>query len=533
MKTFKNISSLIICLLLLVCTMAAAQPEADFKKLSKTYTLHADGSMELRCVKELTLNTHIAMNSLYGETFIVYNPQYQSVKFHTTYTKQADGTIVKVPENAFNEVLPRTAADAPAYNHLKEMVVTHTGLELGATIYLDYSVLTKPGYYPALDICETLQEQSPVKEYTLSINIPAGLTLNYVLSGSKVKPVVKDVNGSKQYQWIVKNIPAASLAQFKPLDDPSVPRLAATTYLSNEAALTAWSYQCDLSLNDESKAFTKSLLNGIESKDKLISQLHNYVVKQISTVNLPLEDTGYKLRNNNDVLRSSYGTPAEKTVLLMAMLQLAGFNPEQIVVYPSEQLTGLKPIREFAIRCNERYLSAVKSSNSIPQRGELDKVLSVSYDQITPLEIKAQPVINTAKHNVPASELQARCGDAPYFVYTLTTENLGVKSWGMDRLNSKRKEMLEIPYLTKDVYTYTITLPEGMTMQTLPSEINLSEPFGKLNISISQQDSIITVNRSIELTKLQIMPNEYAAFRNMINTWNDNTTNQLIIEQNK
>lgn len=28
------------------------------------------------------------------------------------------------------------------------MVVVHTGLELGATIYLDYSVVTRPGYLP-------------------------------------------------------------------------------------------------------------------------------------------------------------------------------------------------------------------------------------------------------------------------------------------------------------------------------------------------------------------------------------------------
>ena len=54
------------------------------------------------------------------------------------------------------------------------MVVVHTGLELGATIYLDYSIITKPGYYPALDINERLQETSPVKECKVSISVPEG-----------------------------------------------------------------------------------------------------------------------------------------------------------------------------------------------------------------------------------------------------------------------------------------------------------------------------------------------------------------------
>lgn len=39
------------------------------------------------------------------------------------------------------------------------MVVTHTGLELGAAIYWDYTILTKP----EIDIDEIIQEQSPVE----------------------------------------------------------------------------------------------------------------------------------------------------------------------------------------------------------------------------------------------------------------------------------------------------------------------------------------------------------------------------------
>lgn len=53
---------------------AKAASEAEFGKLAKTYTLHKDGSQEMRVYKELTLFTHAAMNGLYGESFIVYNP---------------------------------------------------------------------------------------------------------------------------------------------------------------------------------------------------------------------------------------------------------------------------------------------------------------------------------------------------------------------------------------------------------------------------------------------------------------------------
>ena len=168
MTKIVNKFALLLCLLALTASLFAA-PEAEYRKLSKAYILNADGSQEFRYNMELTLFTHTAMNGTYGESFIVYNPQYQELKINASYTKQKDGNIVKTPDNAFVEVLPRTAADAPAYNHLKEMVVVHTGLELGATIYLDYTLTSKPGYLPELDIYDELLQTSPVKEYTVSL----------------------------------------------------------------------------------------------------------------------------------------------------------------------------------------------------------------------------------------------------------------------------------------------------------------------------------------------------------------------------
>ena len=117
------------------------------------------------------------MNGTYGESFIVYNPQYQELKINSSYTKQKDGTIIKTPDNAFVEVLPRNAADAPAYNHLKEMVVVHTGLELGATIYLDYTVTSKPGYLPEVDIFEELLQSSRSQRTCLHTDKQSGKSI--------------------------------------------------------------------------------------------------------------------------------------------------------------------------------------------------------------------------------------------------------------------------------------------------------------------------------------------------------------------
>lgn len=97
--------------LLLLCLFALTLPvtarEAEFKKIKESWTLQADGTQVYRQSKVLTLYTHTVMNRTYGESFITYDPRYQTLQIHESYTRQKDGNIIKTPANALVEVLPR------------------------------------------------------------------------------------------------------------------------------------------------------------------------------------------------------------------------------------------------------------------------------------------------------------------------------------------------------------------------------------------------------------------------------------------
>ena len=86
------------------------------------------------------------------------------------------------------------------------MVIVHTGLELGATIYLDYSVVTRPGYLPELDVCEQVEELSPIREYVFSLSVPESKPLHYEWLNGKIAPVVKTADGMKTVTWTLKNV---------------------------------------------------------------------------------------------------------------------------------------------------------------------------------------------------------------------------------------------------------------------------------------------------------------------------------------
>lgn len=442
MKILKYISTALISTMAMI-SFAFAAPEADFNKIVKNYTLNPDGSMEFRFQKELKINTHLALNNLYGENFIIYNPEFQELKFHSAYTRQADGTIIQMPANAYNEVLPSGAADAPAYNHLKEMVVTHTGLELGATIYLDYSILTKAGYYPQLEIDELLQELGPVKEYTIIVTTPETQPFNYSLTGSTVKPTITRQENMKQISWTLKNIPAASQESFCPVNKNEIPRFTASSYASQVSALEFLDKHLSTTLDENGVNFTKELVKNSENEIDKILDIQQYVAKQVANCRLTLDNTGYQIRPPHEVLRTSYGTPAEKSGLLAAMLKAVNLNPAIAVIYPgtlSASSKGLKSIKDFKVHINYQgtpiFLSATSSlSMPLELRGSRDETWLLSNGNVTPLKITESREESRAKIDIKIDatkatlngDVQISDGLTPYLSTKETENNLKAK----------------------------------------------------------------------------------------------------------
>ena len=175
--------------------------DAVFEKIEKTYTLNDNGSIDYRYYKKLKLITHHSFNRLYGETFIVYNPLHQQVQINKAIVTQKDGKVIKAPENAFNEILPQFAADAPYYNHLREMVVTHAGTDIDAVIELDYTIHTDPGYFPALMADEVLSESSPVLQEVIIVKLPDWKNLHYKVFNLRTAPVVTKSGGFNEYRF--------------------------------------------------------------------------------------------------------------------------------------------------------------------------------------------------------------------------------------------------------------------------------------------------------------------------------------------
>lgn len=329
----KKIFSLLFVSLLIISAAYPQSPDAVYKKLIKEYTLNADGSTSLRVYKELKFISFLAMNRLYGETFIVYNPQYQKLTINSSYTVMNDGKKVVNPENAFNEVLPGFAADAPCFNGLREMVVTHTGLDLGATVFLDYTVETRSEYYPYLMGLEVIGESSPVENFEVTVNIPQGKKLNYKILNLTQPPDRQTVNGKDSYRWLFKSVPALSNEPLHEKDLNSTPQISFSTVTHQELMNWLGSFgSLNPILNKELTAKADELVQGETDELKIILKVNNWLNTNIETVNVPAIYYGYKPRLTGDVYQSAYATRPEKAVLMSHMLNYLKMNAQPVFI---------------------------------------------------------------------------------------------------------------------------------------------------------------------------------------------------------
>lgn len=533
----------ILGMLLLAVLPVKAESEAEFRKLSKTYTLRADGSQELRVQKELTLFTHAAMNGLYGETFIVYDPEFQELTIHESYTRQKDGTVIKTPSNALVEVLPSSAANAPAYNHLKEMVVVHTGLELGATIYLDYSIVSKAGYLPELDVCCPVKELSPVKEFIFRLNVPAGKSVRYELLNASAKPVIAQGNGMKSFIWTLKDVaprPYAypsgrgNLGLVQAVASGMMPVFVASTWPGYTEAVKYLQKQFAVGNTSVVEGKVAELTQGLEGNPQAMrNAIANYMagLYQLGHCNVSLQDAGYRLRPASEVITSAYGTQAELVNLDVTLQRAAGLEAEVAVCALRPSVDGNRGLATV--------MSLVCQSKKMPEKVALtgtEEACLQPFMTITDLQGKklmlesylgAKEVRTTDTLEVKSDKLQEL---ADGWGIVPLSDPTPVRSLYAYAGNTSISEKILLPRMVDCALETIVRLPEGMKWSG-HADKEISNACGKVVFSYKAVKGGVKVTRSIRIDRQLQTPANYKELYALLSEWRDTNNHTLVVKK--
>jgi hypothetical protein len=581
-----------------------SEPESDavFEKITIEYTLNEDGTQEYRYYKKLKLLSHFSFNRLYGETFIIYNPQYQSLKVNLAQTTHSNGNITPSPGNAFNEVLPSFAARAPSYNHLREMVVTHTGTEPDAVIELDYVLHTNAGYFPGLMADEILTESSPVLFKEIIIKIPANQELNYKVFNYRTGPEVTTSNNQKVFRFSFSGIKADTRESHQPGNNLHLPRLIFSTITWKEAIETVVSQsETELKPSHEIQEMLEQVRKENRNDLDFLLALNKIVMEDMNHYTVPWNYSGFRSRNPSEVWKSNGGTGIEKSFLNVGLLKAGGIHAVPALAIPTqlydENIGCLMLIREILVQVNPReleqvYLSAVKNStqNAIFNLGNhtlitldlqmmKEEVIDVFENKVItngsfilddslklsgPVEVllteSTNPfyqvksdtnslksviggisgkkdlkidLIHAAQYRTLANihfainEPLKKYGD--YFLVELPVNTAGTETWNIRFLHDERLTPFELPNTIDEEYSYTIQLSEGVRLINPVELIEKSAPFGELVIYISQKNDEITIKKMFVLNQTTISIEDYPAFKEMMDLWNEKNYRKLFL----
>ncbi|MBR5778351.1 MAG: DUF3857 domain-containing protein [Bacteroidales bacterium] len=510
---------IIILLAVAMTNVAFSQKDANYNKIKRSYTVNSDGTIDYNYRKELKVISLRSFFSVYGETFIVYNPEFQKLKINESYTVRKDGSKVQTPANAFVEQLPSTCTNCQRYNGIREMVVVHTALEYDATIVLDYTITSATA-----DLNEVIDwvENAPIDNYEVSVTLPQGKKLYYDMQNSKVKPSIK----GNTYTWNMKKLKQSAAEYYAPSQRELYPVL----YLSSKSMSDE--VPMDSQLNEYN-----SLINSLKvagDKMKTAVAIRNYVANYINHNNIPLALVNNKVSTSVQTLSSGCGTTMDKAVLVRDMLIEAGFEaslniPTTIRKSPNGNFaTSDESNVMVSVVIDGKTYDMSPISTAEPVQCLKEKRISHFSNSTlnladTNIRVQAQIQVDNAKaKDVEKLKLNVLDTENEYY-------NFSVPQCGIDILPEYLTSKRSTPVVcgkTNESYSFNILLPENVKYIGQPVDIKYEKPFGSIEIKIFQKEDTLVVVRKLTIDDEQISVKDYKAFRQMMIDWrNPNYTN--------
>lgn len=457
--------------------------DAVYKLLKYEWTVNADGTSDYHYRHEVQIlrNRALVAYADKGETFVVYNPDLEELTVNEVYTIQKDGTRVNMPQNAFVYQLPSQCADCGRFNHIRELAMIHTGMELGCTIVVDYTIHRQ---YSLLSSTLDLVRECPVERLEVDITVPEGQELNAQLNDPAVlvfKPTVEE--SATHYSLRATNVPQKFVDSYLPAKEALYP----TLHFFNGVPEFAPAF--DRNGLEESSSAAGLQMNGNDRES--VVAIRDFVVDNIHLNDLEPAMLGYLHSTAAEVWQTGCGTATDKAVLLAAMLNEMGFNA---------RVTGDNYDEVGVTFDTLEYLLDVRHKTPLRLGGE-------AKDEVTKYVMSPnnnELVLDTLEDGFYRMILPSLPG-AP----AVRATNLA-----LTRTAPLQSSACE---LRSDI---TYTLPKGMKMVKGTTSNSITyEGVGSVDIVMKQSGKKLHVVRNLSLEQSIVPVSDYAKYRQLLTIW--------------
>ena len=469
--------------------LQAQQPDAIYKLLRYEWTVNADGTTDYHYRHEVQIlrNRALVAYADKGETFVVYNPDIEELTVNEVYTIQKDGTRVNMPQNAFVYQLPEECASCGRFNHIRELAMVHTGMELGCTIVVDYTIHRRNNL---IHESIPLKRDCPVEMLEVLVKYNHNnMELNYAIDGSQYlnhdditrSESIDTPNMDRVLHYTFKNVPQAPREPYMPADIIPVLRLFNGTPQFNIA-------KSEEPFDKAADAMGK--VQGKGSAQEQVTAMRNYVVDNIHLNDLKPATVGYTVAAPTETWNTGCGTAADKAALLAAILVNEGYQ----AFVSGENMDMVSVIIDTL-----EYRIGVRSKAPIQIYGEAhDEILTT--DIVNSEDAELDTLEDGFFRLVLSPVLDEPNVDAANLALTRTTPLL-----------SSACDLRQ---------TDTYTLPKNVKL--MGGSINEKLSFngiGSMQVSVKQSGKKLKVERKLKLEKSVVSVEDYENYRKLIAAW--------------
>ena len=331
-------------------------------KNSENYVrFNADGSFIAEEITEIEVLTEKGAKELTNR-HIPYHKRYGSVKVLKAEIREKDGKVREVTREYIKDQTSTALQQMNIYEeNFREILLTYPGLKPGDTIYSHILMEYKPLIKGHFNNEFLLQDFEPIDRIVLKIEGPAEKKLNYVVRNGRLSFHTERKGKNIIYVWEGKNIPALEheVGAPSPLDYGL--KLIVSTFkswkeLSNYGALLN---RGKVDSNPEMRKKVEELIKGAKTEREKIQRIFHFVESKVRYMGSSMDVGAFvEPHKASYTFAKKFGVCRDKSILMIAMLKLAGVNAEDVVINISRKTDPEIPSLFF-----EHAIVAVKLSS--------------------------------------------------------------------------------------------------------------------------------------------------------------------------
>ncbi len=347
--------------LLFTVALLAVTNNLRVKNLEVQIRFHGDGSFVMDEITESRVLTEKGAKMLTTSN-IPYYRRYAKVSVVRAEIRKKDGTVKEItPEYIKDQTMTALQQMNIYEENFREVVVTFPGLVPGDVVFLhtrrEYRPLIKNNFNNIF----MLQGFDPIDHVKVVIKGPAEKDLNFVVRNGRLKFNTRKDKGTKIYVWEGNNIPALEREPGAPSPMDYGLNLVVSTFrdwkeLSDYGARLN---RGKIDFNPAMKAKVAELIKGAKTEREKIERIFHFVESKIRYMGSSMDvGTFIEPHKATYTFEKKFGICRDKSVLMIAMLKLAGIGADDVVINISRRTDPEIPSIYF-----EHAIVAVKLKN--------------------------------------------------------------------------------------------------------------------------------------------------------------------------